>query len=439
MGASLGDRRAIRAAGHAARVYRVLMDPTMHGAATTPAAPTTAPSTPAADLAARWDAITVEQLRAQGSTKWTTFPRDIGMFIAEMDFGIADEIRDALEPALHTGALGYLPGADRAVLRAATARYQREEFGWEVDPTQVHILPDVMSAMSATIVHLTPPGAPVVVPTPCYMPFLDWPASHDRELLTIPSPEAGGCYELPIAALDAALARTGPGALVVLCNPWNPVGRVLEREELLALADVVDRRGAFVFADEIHAPLVLDEAARHIPYASLDERTANHTATAVAASKGWNIPGLKCGQLILQGASANATLGAYVTRLGDNVGLLGARAATVAYGPARHWNEAARDYLRGNRDLLAAAVAEGRLPGVRIAPIEGTYIAWLDLRATRFADAPAGTLGEAIRDASGVALTDGALCGEPGFARMILATPRPILRRAIAAFGDALA
>lgn len=386
-------------------------------------------------LSERFDAITVEDLRAQGSLKWNVHPGALGMWVAEMDFGIAPQVADAIEPALDAGALGYLPRADRAALRNATAAYQREQFGWDVSPDRVFLLPDVMSSLSAMIDTLLPPDVPVVVPTPAYMPFLTWPGTHHRRTIEVACPhDETGRYRLDLGAIDAALAEHG-GGLVLLSNPWNPVGRVLSREELAGLADVVERHGARVFSDEIHAPLVLDDAVPHVPYASLDARTAAHTVTAVSASKGWNMPGLKCGQMILTSDRDLEVFAPLAARYGDAVGILGARAATAAYTRGGEWLDEVRAYLRGNRDLLTSAVHGGRLPGVHVTPLEGTYIAWLDVRDAVGEDGARFFLREA-----GVALTDGIECGEAGrgYVRMILATPRPILARAIEAMSAAL-
>lgn len=389
-------------------------------------------------LFAKWDAITADELRTQGSVKWTVHPDAIGMFIAEMDLGIAGEIRDAIAPSVERGSLGYLPPAENQATCESTARYQREQFGWDVTANEVYLLPDVISGLSACIEYLSAPGTPVVIFTPAYMPFLYWPRTHNREMIAIPCPQQNGRYVLDLDALDETLAKTGPGTLVVLCNPWNPAGRVLTREELLAFADVIEKHGARVFSDEIHATLVLDPDKRHIPYASLDARTAAHTATGVSATKGWNIPGLKCGQLILTNPADREIFARYTVRLEEAVALLGARATRAAYDDARAWNAAAVEYFRGNAKLLSDAIEQGRLPGVRMNRIEGTYIAWLDFRGTHFGDNPLGKLDDDIREACGVALTDGAEAGEPGYARMVLATPRPILQEAIDRLSAAL-
>jgi len=294
------------------------------------------------------------------------------------------------------------------------------------------LLPDVLSAMRVAIRHFTPPGSPVIVPTPAYMPFLTVTPAADREVIEVPSHrDATGRYHLDLAGIDAAFAA---GArLLVLCNPWNPVGRVLSREELEAVAEVVTRHGGRVFADEIHFPLILDDVP-HIPYAAISPETAAHTITAVAASKGWNIPGLKCGQMILSNPADVAAFAPYAEDAGDTVGLLGARAAAAVYQDDGGWLAEVLTYLRGNREGLARGVAE--IPGMGLSPVEGTYIAWLDCRELALPGGPATF----FRRHAGVALTDGQSCGAAGegFARLVFAMPRPILRRALAQMRDAV-
>ena len=380
-----------------------------------------------------FDEITVDQLRAAGSTKWTTVPDAIGAFVAEMDFGVPPAVAEVVRTAADSQAMGYLPAADRAAARRATADWLGRSFDWHVPEDNVHLLPDVLSAMRIAIQRFTPPGSPVIVPTPAYMPFLTVVPALDREVIEVPSIlEDDGRYRLDLDAIDAAFAA-GAG-LLVLCNPWNPVGRVLTRAELEAVAEVVDRHGGRVFADEIHAPLVLDDLP-HIPYASVDARTAGHTITAVAASKGWNIPGLKCGQMILSNDDDVATFAPYATDAGDTVGLLGGRAATAAYTHGQDWIDDVVTYLRGNRDLLLEMVEQ--IPGLRVSPVEGTYIAWLDCRELDLPGGPA----QFFRRHAGVALTDGTSCGHAGdgFARLIFAMPRPVLRQALQRIGEAVA
>jgi bifunctional pyridoxal-dependent enzyme with beta-cystathionase and maltose regulon repressor activities len=273
----------------------------------------------------------------------------------------------------------------------------------------------VVAGLRIAMEHLTSPSAPVVLPTPAYMPFLTVPALAGRELVTVPMRVDGNHWELDLDAIAAALR---PGALLVLTNPHNPTGRVFSREELLAVARVVDDAGATVFADEIHAPLVFP-GHHHRPYAALTDATAAHTVTGTSASKGWNIPGLGCGQLILSGDALRERWARINPVAWYGAGTLGAVATVAAYTDGGDHLAAVVDYLRQGRDLFARVLSQA-LPAARLSPLQGTYLAWLDLRDTGCAPAD-------VADLAGVRGVDGRLCGTPGFLRLNLAMPHHLV------------
>jgi cystathionine beta-lyase len=379
-----------------------------------------------------FDDVRIEDLRAAGSLKWSGFPGAIGAWVAEMDFGTAPPITRALQDAVGLGAFGYLPEAVGRRMSEAYAHWSSTEYGWDVDPADVRPLADVIAGLQAAIEFFSAPGSPVIVPTPAYMPFLVVPPALGREVIEVPMATRDGRYGYDLDALDAAF-RAG-GDLLVLCNPHNPIGRVLERAEMVAVAEVVERNGGRVFSDEIHAPLVFP-GHRHVPYASVSAVTAGHTVTAASASKAWDLPGMKCAQLVLSNDADRAVWSEVGTLAEHGAATLGVIANTAAFTAGRPWLDEVLGYLDGNRRLLTELVAE-HLPGVRLTPPEGTYLAWLDCRALDLA-AP----GEFFLAEAGVALVDGSRCGVAGqgFVRLNTATPRPVLVRLVEQLGAALA
>jgi len=371
--------------------------------------------------AAEFDRIDVGALRERGSVKWSMYPEAIGAFVAEMDFGTAPAVTAALHRAVDAAAFGYLPAGAVEQMSAAYAAWSRDRYGWAVDPVDVRPVADVVAALTLAIEHFSAPGTPVVLPTPAYMPFVSVPPRLGREVIEVPL-TADHRYDL-----DALAAAFEAGwDLLILCNPHNPVGRVLVPDEMLAIAAVVDRYGGRVFSDEIHAPLVFDEA-RHVPYASLSPVTAGHTLTATSASKAWNLPGMKCAQVVLSNDLDRETWAGIGPLAEHGASTLGVIANTAAYERGGPWLADVLVYLDGNRRLLGELVAES-LPGVGYTPPEGTYLGWLDFRATGPVEPAPYFLEKAA-----VAMTDGALCGEDGqgFGRFNFALPRPILREAV--------
>jgi cystathionine beta-lyase len=383
--------------------------------------------------ALEFDAIGIDRLRELGSVKWTMFPGTIGVFVAEMDFGTAPAIKEALHKTVEDGLFGYMPSAMSAAMSEACARWQKDRYGWDVPAERIHPLPDVLSGLRMTIDFYTDPGSKIVLPTPAYMPFLSIPPMHDREIIEVPMLIEDGRYEFDLEGIDRAF--DAGGGLLILCNPYNPLGRVFTREELEAVSAVVAKHGGRVFSDEIHSPLVYGPLT-HVPYASINATAAAHTITAVSASKAWNLPGLKTAQLILSNdADEEIWKRPEVSWAAHGTPNLGVIANTAAYDDSREWLDETIEYLDENRAYLGKLLAE-HIPAMHYLPPEGTYIAWLDARDLGIEGSPA----DFFREKAGVALTDGAMCGAAGegFLRFIFATPRPIIEEAVLKMAEAL-
>ena len=372
------------------------------------------------------DAITQQDLEASGATKWSRSDGSIGAFIAEMDFGIAGEITARLHREVDRGAFGYLPRDLKVELQQATAAFLQRRAGWSVDPADIHEMPDVIAVYQAVIDSFLRPDSKIIVPTPAYMPFLLVAPMLGREVIEVPMlvDEATGDHRYDLDALEAAFEAGGE--LLVLCNPHNPTGRVFTRQEMEPLVDLVEGQGGRVFADEIWMPLTLQ--GEHLPYATLNETAAGHAITAVAASKAFNLPGLKCAQLITSNPADRerwAEVGGFVMHGAANLGLA---ASSTAYQEAEPWLDDVRAYLRRNRDRLRELVAE-LLPKARLTSMEGTYIAWLDLRAYDID----GSLRTYLREHARVECTDGTECGRDwaGCIRFVYAMPQPLMVEAI--------
>jgi cystathionine beta-lyase len=372
------------------------------------------------------DSTTAAMLRARGSYKWTApGPGGFGAAVAEMDFGAAPPIIDALSQLTAGAAFGYLPPPMAAELGTATAEFQRRRFGWEVDPAWIHPVPDVIKALEVAITHFSRPGSPVILPTPAYMPFLIVPGLVGREIIQVRMRDDAGFCTLDLDAIDAAF-RAG-GQLLIFCSPYNPLGRVFTAGEMTQLTEVVDRHGGRVFADEVHAPLVYS-GQRHIPYASTSDVAAAHTLTATSASKAWNLPGLKCAEVILTNEPDRQRweeMGPFASHGASNPGVV---ANIAAFRHGEPWLAEVLRYLDGSRTLLAELLSR-HLPQVRYRPPDGTYLAWLDCTAMDLPESP----GAMITDRAHVTVVDGPAFGDGGAGsfRLNFATPRPVLTEMI--------
>jgi cysteine-S-conjugate beta-lyase len=385
-------------------------------------------------LAESLDRITVAELRRRGGLKWTYAGPDVlGAFVAEMDFGTAPEVDAALREVIARQDFGYLPPATAQRMAEACAAWLADRHGWAVDPDRIRPLPDVIKGLEAAITLFSRVGSPVILPTPAYMPFLSVPPLLGREIIQVPMTAAGDRPVLDLDGIDAAF-RAG-GHLLILCNPCNPVGRVYTQAELAGVSEVVERHGGRVFADEIHAPLTYP-GHRHVPYASLSDVTAGHTLTSTSASKGWNLPGLKCAQIILSN-DADREVWAEAGRIIEHgASTPGVHANIAAFTRGQDWLAEVVDYLDGSRMMLGNLLAEF-LPEVRYRPPEATYLAWLDCRELDLGDNP----GEFFLDKAWVLVNDGPAFGAAGagHVRLNFATPRPVLIQVVSQLARAVA
>ncbi|WRS29274.1 aminotransferase class I/II-fold pyridoxal phosphate-dependent enzyme [Actinomycetaceae bacterium MB13-C1-2] len=325
------------------------------------------------------------QLRDTGSLKWTGMKtadgqETMGAWVAEMDFATAPPVEEALVSSIKNGLLGYPPRwADEESINALVSFLERRT-GWAVNPGWVRSHSSVLGALHTTIEELTRPGSAIVVPTPNYMPFLTIPGGHDRELIEVPSLHSAGAadpqkaWSLDLEGIEAALAK-GAG-LLILCNPWNPTGRVLSVPELEELNRVVSKYDALIFSDEIHAPLVYGDPASMVSYASLGDAYSHNTVTAVAASKAWNVAGLPASQVIVPNAELRERWDLAHPR--DHATTLGSVAAIAAYTDGDEWLAEVIATIDANVRLLDEALRD---TAVDYSRPQGTYLNWLGFDA----------------------------------------------------------
>lgn len=300
---------------------------------------------------------------------------ELPAWVAEMDYAVAPVILEALGAAVAAGVTGYPASGPGGELGRAYAGFAHRHYGQQVDPDHVLPVSDVTGGIRLALDVLSAP-APVVLPMPAYPPQLTLPAITSRELVALPlSPDAPDAA-LDLSGIDRALAA---GArTVLLTQPQNPLGRVYRREELEGLRDVVDAHGARVVSDEIHAPLVLP-GAEHVPYLSIPG-TAGHAVVVTAASKAFNVPGLRCAQVVTADEPTRDRLVGVPEARNDAWSSLGVVAAVAAYDDGDPWLAALVARLDRLRELLCELLDE-HLPEARMRPLEATYLAWLDLRA----------------------------------------------------------
>lgn len=314
-------------------------------------------------------------LRARRSAKWRAFGDALWpAWVAEMDATLAEPIRAALLDAVASSDTGYQFSAD--VPRALVGHLRRSQ-GVDVDPGRVLVLADVLSAVAESLRVLCPRDPGVIITPPVYPPFF---STVTRVVggRVVEAPllrsQQGWAYDLD--GLAREMARPDVHALL-LSHPHNPTGLIADLATMEAIVRLAAAHGVLVISDEIHAPLVHPGVPFH-SFLGIDHHGAD-VVVPLSASKAWNIPGLKCAQLVAGSASVAERLEAGIPmEVRYGAGHLGVIGTIAAYDDGGPWLAAVVDQLAENTRLTAALVAE-RLPRAAYAPAPASYLAWLEL------------------------------------------------------------
>jgi putative C-S lyase len=365
---------------------------------------------------------------ATWSSRWERYAgRDvIPLWVADADFRAPPCVLEALAARLRHGVLGYtVPPPE--LREAIVARMQRL-YGWRIEPGWIVFLPGVVPGLHLAARHLLAASGHALLPTPVYHHFKRAVERAPRAHTEVPLVLRAGRWVFDEERLAAAL-RPQSG-LLYLCNPQNPGGTIFTRAELERLAQVALRHRLVVVSDEIHAELLLDAGKPHVPIASLSAEISRRTVTLASPNKAFNFPGAGCAWAIAEDPGLREAMSADHHATVHDASVFGYVAALAAYRQGDAWLAAQLDYLRANRDATQRAIAG--MPGLQMAHVEATYLAWIDATALGLKDAAAHFL------AHGVALSPGEQFGAPGYVRLNFATQRARLEAALERMASAV-
>ena len=373
-------------------------------------------------------ALNLSELQTHRSEKWRAFPHDVlPLPVAEMDFPVADPIRETLREMVDRSDLGYLgPIPEMGI---AFAGFAQRRWGWSVDPLQVRIAADVGVGVVEVLRVITKPGDKILTNSPVYPNFWTWCNETHLQQVDVPLTESetevnGSHWILDWDGIEKAY-KSGIKAHLI-CNPHNPLGRVYTREELSRLADLAKTHNVYILSDEIHAPLTFPEQS-FTPFLAISETAREVGITITAASKGWNIAGLKCAIIVTQNSKVYETLNAIAPATHYRASLLGAFATVTAFEKGEPWLEDVMVELDHNRKLIAELIA-AKTPGVGYRIPHCSYLAWLDLTAFTLGEDPSAVLIEKAK----VAFVQGLRFGPQStqYVRLNFATSPEILEEA---------
>ena len=374
-------------------------------------------------------APSLAELSTHHSEKWRAFAPDvIPLPVAEMDFPVAAPIREFLHSMVEHSDMGYLGAIPE--LGNSFASFADKRWNWTVDPTRVRVATDVGVGVVEILRVFTIPGDGVLISSPVYQNFYTWINETKVKCIDVPfihqqADDVSLAWSIDWEGIEEAYSS---GIKIhLLCSPHNPIGRVYTKEELSKFVALAVKYNVLIISDEIHSPLEYSEHP-FVPILTLGAEAQSHCVVVTAASKGWNIAGLKCAIIVSGSEAMHEKLNALPPALHYRASLLGAFATAVAFDKCAPWLDTVIKQLDHNRNLISRLLAK-HLPEVIYNPPQHSYLAWFDLSALNLGDEPTAV----ILDKTKVALNAGHIYGAQWgqFARMNFATSPEIITQAI--------
>lgn len=364
------------------------------------------------------------------SLKWEKYAgKDIiPMWVADMDFAIAEPIQQALVERVAHPVFGYTVAGTG--VRESIIAHLKNEYDWTIESDWLVFLPGVVTGLAISCRAFCKDDDKIMVNPPIYQHFYDSHEGKRQSLTKVPLHKANGRWTYDLNSMQAAC--TDDMSMIMMCSPHNPTGTVFTSDELKAVGNLCEQNDMMIISDEIHCDLVIDGTSKHIPTAAACPEHADRIVTIMSASKTWNLAGLNASFAIISNAEKREQ---FVNACQSVVSMpppLAYVATEAAYGASDEWRQALLQYLKSNYDRIDAAL--DTIPGLALEPLQATYLAWIDASELELDNT------QAYFEEHGVGLSSGEQFGQPQYIRLNFACPASVLdeglermRKAVAA------
>lgn len=354
------------------------------------------------------------------SYKWDKYPEDVlPLWVADMDFEVAEPIKKALKKVVEHGVIGYSRTPDELV--EVVLRRMKELHNWEIEKEWIVWLPGLVPGLHTAARCISDDYISVMTSSPVYRPFLEAAEIGNRRLLDVPFIWQNDRWEMDFEEMNKSINPSTK--LYMLCNPHNPNGRVFSKQELEQLADFCVKNELVLCSDEIHCDLILDESKKHISIASLSKEIEAKSITLLAPSKTFNIAGLGCSFAIIPDQTLREKFEKTKYGMMPMLSAFAMESALAAYKDSESWRMELLKYLRANQSYLLKEI--NAIDGLKMEPLEATYLAWISFEATGITDFVSHL------EKHGVGVQDASIFGGKGYFRLNFATQRANLVEAI--------
>ena len=383
-----------------------------------------------------FDFDTVINRRGTNSYKWDIVKEEdvIPLWVADMDFKAAPAILEALKKRVEHGVFGYTLVPDSYY--EAIINWFARRHNWQIDRSWIIYTTGVVPAVSCAIKALTLPGEKVLIQTPDYNCFFSSIKNNGCEVAENELVRRGDSYEVDFEDFERQCADEKT-TVFLLCNPHNPAGRVWTKEELERMNDICLTHGVRVISDEIHCELVMP-GHRFTPFTAISDACRDNSVVLNSPTKAFNIAGLQIANIICADPAMRRRIdrAVNINEVCD-VNPFGVVALQAAYNESEEWLDSLNHYIWGNYLALKEFIAK-ELPRLEVTRLEGTYLAWVDIKATGLTSDEAY---EKLMKEGRVYVNSGTMYGRragEGYLRINLACPRATLLEGLKRMGGVL-
>ena len=378
-----------------------------------------------------FNSATIEEMLKTPRVRWMRDPPDvIPLWLADTDFGVPPEIKQALHDAVDKENLFY-NFADRSAEEAMAEKIMRVN---KVDAKADDIIttPGVITGMWMALRHATKNGDEVIINNPMYDPF-----EHLTKNIFNIKPVHWNLYTedgYSFNADDLNELITPKTKLIFVCNPHNPCGRVMTKEELKGIGDIAVDHQIKIMVDELWEDVVFDNR-EHVTLASLSPEIEELTMTEFGFSKAYGVAGLQIGYLCTTNKEIKEDIMKKTWHVFHGATNLSKATAPVMLDETLDW------WRKGQMEHLhkIKRICEDRfdeIPGVTCPKLEGTYLMYPKFDYGKTSE----ELAQYLLDEAKVRLAVGTNYGSrgEGHLRMGIATSEVIIKEALERITEAL-
>jgi len=349
--------------------------------------------------------------------KWDKYKGEdvIPAWVADMDFKAPLPVIEALNKRVEHGIFGYTAMDDETY--KAVINFIKRHHNWEIQKEWIVWMNGVIPGINLACKTLKD-NEEVITNTPIYPHFVKATKNTNKNLTQVPMREVNGRWSIDFDEFESKITPTCK--LFLLCNPYNPGGTVFVKEELLKLGEICKKHDILICSDEIHADLVINPNAKHIPIASLNDDLKNRTFTLMAPSKTFNIAGLQSSFAIIPNRKLRTDFRKKLRGMGEGINLLAITATKAAYKDSDTWLKELKLYLAKNLRLVEDFVKKNKK--LKMLTCDATYLAWIDCSNLKIQDPYEFFLKY------GIGLSEGGRFGDNNFIRLNFATTQKNLK-----------